>query len=113
MNLDTATEQEVFDYVAAHLLRQGRKSQQSGHPEQCRYKMGTLMCAAGCLLEPGQYVPSMEGRSWAELVRTEKVSANHYSIISQLQNIHDTYAPIEWPDQLRMLAARRGLTTNF
>lgn len=118
MNLDTATEQEVFDHVAKHLLTQGRKSvlpkwNGADDANYCRYKLGPLMCAAGCLLEPDQYSAAMESRSWSDLVRTKRVSAAHEPLISQLQRIHDQHTPEEWPVRLRMLASNRGLTTNF
>lgn len=112
MNLETATEQEVFDHVAAHLLRQGRKSMEAA-TTVCRYKLGALMCAAGCLLEPGQYHPSMEGVLWSNLAHLGKVPLTHVELVCELQEIHDDSEPLDWAAQLRKLAARKGLTANF
>ena len=47
-NLAQASTQEVFDFVAIHLLTQNEKS---GDDQVCYYRSPTgLKCAAGCLI---------------------------------------------------------------
>lgn len=62
-NLNTATTQEVFDFVVAHLLEQNKRcglfeeeyDEQKNfyHGKSCG--MGSLTCAVGCLITDDQY----------------------------------------------------------
>lgn len=105
--LEQATEQEVFDHVARHLLKQGRRS---GDERDCLYRHGDLKCAAGCLIADGEYDKDFENTSWTRLVEREQVPEAHQSLIQALQNIHDVRDTEEWPDYLREVADGRGLS---
>ena len=85
--LPQATEQQVFDQVATHLLTQGRKSENAG---TCLYRgpEGTK-CAAGCLIGKSEYRAYWEGRSWSGLAGEGSVPEEHLDLIIALQKIHD------------------------
>lgn len=109
-NLHEKTEQEVFDYVAKHLLTQKKRSKGK---TTCRYKMGDLKCAAGCLMAEDEYKETMEGAGWVELVTHEDVPGAHKELIHELQAVHDCDHPKYWKEELSKLAKRRCLTFNF
>ena len=57
------TLQEMFDTMAAHLLKQGERSVSPINPQQCRYRGDHgLKCAVGALIKDKFYKPSLEGR---------------------------------------------------
>ena len=60
------TEQEVFDIIKSHLLRQKQKSVDK---TTCKYRHGDLRCAAGVLIPDECYDISFENLVWAALVR--------------------------------------------
>lgn len=64
--LPQATEQELFDYIATHLLTQNEKSMSS---MGCQYHIKDLKCAAGCLIDRTEYDQNFEGKDWSTLVR--------------------------------------------
>jgi hypothetical protein len=108
--LPMATEQEVFDQVAAHLLAQNKKS--LGDAGHCRYRgCNGLKCAAGCLIGDDEYEESIEGKSWYTLQVLSDYDAgkSHWGLISQLQKIHDRFDPILWRVQLKGTCQRWGL----
>lgn len=104
MNLETLgskTEQEVFDYVATHLLTQMRRSSVGN---DCLYRSGELKCAAGCLIADDEYNVSYEGLAWGELVMRGVAPKDHEDLIVCLQSLHD-YGDVEnWADRLIGLA---------
>jgi hypothetical protein len=112
------TAQEVFDFVANHLLTQNKKSTDSFN--NCVYRSqekpdGTVfMCAAGCLLSDGQYMPQMEGHGWGTaLIRippSHGLSSTHENLIVRLQLLHDGNNPSEWTSALKHLADQEDLT---
>lgn len=117
-NLSESSAQEVFDYIANHLLKQAKVSVYGG---LCRYvgKEG-LRCAAGCLFTEEQYRYScinypdgVEGRSWYKLVEDRVVPGTHCDLITSLQTIHDSYQPRWWKQNLSHLAKANGLSWNF
>jgi hypothetical protein len=86
-NLNEASEQEVFDQVAVHLLKQGKVSQNS---EGCAYRSSSgLKCAAGCLIADDEYKEWFEQRGWRDLVKDEFVPEAHGMLIQDLQGVHD------------------------
>ena len=113
-NLGKKSAQEVFEYIATHLLTQRKKcGRDDGGGFQCRYKYRALRCAAGALLGPNEYKRSYEGRSWEELQRYGSVPKAHCGLVSSLQDIHDEYEPDEWGRKLRELGAFRRLRIGF
>lgn len=110
-DLKTATAQQVFDYVAAHLLRQRKKSLRTLEGDKnsgqwCAYRgNGATKCAAGCLFEDSQYDPKFEGRSWSSLVYDNVVPGRHSRLIRALQGVHDSVEPKSWRSALAEVAA--------
>lgn len=110
--LDTATEQEVFDQVAEHLLKQMAQSRQS---TGCAYRGNNgLKCAAGCLIADDEYSEEFENIAWSELGRKiPNFPKKHSGLIQGLQAIHDTRPPVCWPYYLQKLAREYRLTYRF
>lgn len=103
--LPEATEQQVFDQIAKHLLSQ---KQRSTNGEMCRYRgPDGLKCAAGCLMTDDEYdCDRMEGAAWIDCTI---FPAAHVGIIQYLQDLHDTREPEDWPRFLRRAAIDYGL----
>lgn len=110
--LNTATEQEVFDQVAEHLLKQNA---QSRHALGCAYRGNDgLKCAAGCLIADDEYSEEFENKPWSELGRNiSNFPKKHSGLIQGLQAIHDTRPPVCWPSHLQELAKEYGLIYRF
>ena len=113
--LPQATEQEVFDQVAKHLLTQGEKSE---IPEveldgaKCMYRHANLKCAAGCLIADEEYTEDLEGTDWYGLAHNSRVPQQHIELIALLQRIHDESYPTEWYLALKHFALNRKLNTT-
>lgn len=131
------TKQDLFNFVATHLIKQNRQSRAS-NTGTCAYrgKDGTK-CAAGCLLEDEWYKPEFEGRSvfavevlpmfeksigrtieGSEYLPpnrpvdsriTDVPDESEIRMLQRLQGIHDGYSPMEWPELLRTLACEYKL----
>lgn len=113
-NLSECTAQEVFDYIANHLLTQNRKAQIK-LPEgiKCAYRTPQgLTCAAGCLIPEKDYDKNFETVSWGMLVDDHMVPESHEFLISELQSIHDDARVEYWENRLIELAKRKGLSYN-
>lgn len=105
--LPNHTDQEVFDYIANHLLSQGEKCQDFDDDTSpiCVYRNSdNQSCAAGCLFGPGEYKPSHEGNNWAGLRDKGIVPGFHCGLIAALQRIHDNRPAFEWYKELNQLA---------
>lgn len=109
--LAQATEQEVFDQVARHLLTQKVRSENENN--LCLYRNGDLKCAAGCLIGDDEYDPRIEDWNWRRLVQHGTVPREHARLISQLQRVHDTVAPEYWKVKLKGLASNDNLIWRF
>lgn len=97
------TDQEVFDQVATHLLTQMKRS--VSDDAVCLYRSPDgLKCAAGCLIGDDEYDPDMEGNCWVDLVSRFDFTQSHGNLIQRLQNVHDTYQPQDWLEQLKRIA---------
>jgi len=105
-SLHETTKQQVFDQVATHLLKQGKKSVSNG---RCRYRgdEGT-MCAAGCLIADDEYYDPMEGRDWSHNL----FPRTHNVLITDLQQIHDNSCVDDWVEELITIAGVYGLDTE-
>jgi len=109
--LKNATEQEVFDKVATHLLTQmeraviGKKGVSA-----CQYRAGELSCAAGCLIPDEEYDKNfLENKDWGYLIAAGVVPDMHADLVIPLQHIHDRNEPQFWKQKLEALAWNRGL----
>ena len=106
---NSATNQEVFDFVAHHLLTQNEKSIRD---DQCKYKsQRTIKCAAGCLISEDNYDTGFEGLGWNEV--SDKLGMlNHWSLVVDLQGLHDLTSLENWKSELHKLADRYDLNSN-
>ena len=113
--LPDRTAQEVFDYIANHLLSQGEKCQEIDDIYDgplCKYRNSdNQSCAAGCLFGPGEYNPSFEGNNWVGLRDDGIVPQSHFCLITSLQKIHDSRRAEEWYKELKELARMFQLDT--
>lgn len=96
------TNQEIFDTVVDHLIKQGKPAMQgSGKDRQCAYRgeEGTK-CAVGCLIKDEFYNPLFEG-DWAgapevvkALAKSEVVpiggADDTVNLLCDLQSVHDS-----------------------
>lgn len=86
--LAQATEQQIFDQVARHLLKQGQRAVVEGGT--CKYRHNGLMCAAGCLISDDEYSENMDiSGSWGRLVEAGWVTTEHADFVYALQKMHD------------------------
>jgi hypothetical protein len=87
--------QEIFDTVATHLLKQGRRSTYQGSDLMCAYRgVDGTKCAVGVLISDELYDGTMEGHTIYCLVDSpawglpEWMRANQ-NLLTDLQNAHD------------------------
>lgn len=111
--LADATEQEVFDQVANHLLTQMKKSEDYVN---CLYRSSDgLKCAAGCLISDDEYKPEFEQSGWHAL-REEfphMITMKHMDLIYHLQYIHDDLDVDDWKAALIEFSTANNLEWNF
>lgn len=114
--LGQATKQEVFDQVAAHLLRQ--KMMSINRFGGCAYRgVFGLKCSMGCLMSDEEYHPDFEGLTWAELsakfpIRVPELTAEMNRFLAGLQRIHDIDPVSQWKEKLIRYAKRWELDTS-
>lgn len=99
IDLNTATAQEVFDFIVAHLRQQNAKSQTEENDDgiqDCLYRYKGLKCAAGCLIPDEKYDVGMEGKAWMGVVSDYKIASNHGDLITSLQATHDRVLIEDW-----------------
>lgn len=103
--LAQATEQEVFDQVASHLLTQKKRSLAIEISDGCVYRgEGGMSCAAGCLISDEEYDEVFEFKSWTGLVREKMVPDVHSKLITTLQDVHDGCEVKNWREKLDLVA---------
>lgn len=102
--------QEIFDTVATHLFKQGRRATNWEMPHMCSYRgAGGSKCAVGVLIPDDVYDPMMEGRTIIGLVDSgsglpDWMSENK-TLLSWLQDVHDVES--NWKSSDTMKAALR------
>ena len=107
--LKEATEQEVFDYVGHHLLKQNKHSNLK-KLGKCAYRgENNRKCAGGWLIADSEYKPEMEKATWRDLIKSGQVPSEHEDLIFALQNVHDGYDVSKWSEQLRNVAIKFNL----
>jgi hypothetical protein len=122
-NLESSSEQEVFNFIVSHLMHQKcksinvkRKLERGPYDGQfCSYRyvdaMGKiLMCAAGCLISEEEYSETFEDETWSSLADRGLVPKHHLNLIFRLQLVHDNSSVINWPDRLRTIAEEFDLS---
>lgn len=95
--------QQVFNYVARHLLEQSERSVQERTGE-CKYKTASgLKCAAGCLISSEEYSEDFERIYWPHIA-SAKGSYAHKQLITALQKLHDCWPVYLWLEKLKAVA---------
>jgi len=111
--------QEVFDFVAAHLLRQSVPSYAEG---RCWYRSGANSCSIGCLMTDDEYKDEYENVGWVDLVPKYGFTREHFHMLVDLQDLHDypascpayTGEAVEyWKRELPLIAEDYNLQWNF
>lgn len=119
-NLHLATEQQVFDQVARHLLTQNAKA--LAWSGGCQYRLelddGTVLkCAVGCFIANDEYDTQIEGEIYGSHNFNEffwfKGEAPHLTLLRSLQNLHDMYSAGVWKGELKQIAADFNLNTDI
>lgn len=109
--LHTFSAQQVFNYVARHLLEQSEKSVDI-FTTKCKYKTAKgLKCAAGCLISEKEYSEDFEGAYWPRIVKL-RASTAHEQLIRRLQELHDGRPVHLWLEELKAIARRFKLSTS-
>jgi hypothetical protein len=115
------TKQEIFDKVATHLLRQGKKSTLNDSTPLCLYRgPDGISCAVGCLIKDEHYNLNLEGKPVhigvvVEALRKSGVtntSRDTLPLLKDLQRVHDHRNPSKWMMELFMLAKRWHLSSD-
>jgi len=112
--LPQASEQEVFEQVARHLMTQRKRATEK---TRCVYLTDDgLKCAAGCLLSEKDYAlletEKMLSFAWNSISSKLKIP-QHRNLIMHLQAMHDVIEPRKWKYELRGFANRFHLDANF
>jgi len=118
-NYQEATKQEIFDFVANHLLTQNEKA--LNYSNECVYRTEkdnkVIKCAAGCLIPDVDYNSEIECKSWTKIGLGKFMScvidSDNDKIIRKLQQIHDNFLVSTWKDKLSILAKKENLQVNF
>jgi hypothetical protein len=115
------TKQEIFDTVALHLIKQGKKS--VNDIGRCLYRSPEgLKCAIGCLIPDEVYQRSMEGHGVSRLLGNYdslKFLWPFDAILNALQITHDKTCGEgqTWTDavvlRLRKIAEKYNLSTKI
>lgn len=120
--------QQIFDFVVSNLLKQNAKSVMPvvdiDYSPSCSYRgEDGKKCAAGFLIPDDKYEPRFEHQSVCstpviraiieDFDRHNKNHSRKQEFIRQMQSIHDTYEPEEWPHQFQKLAKKKRLTYKF
>lgn len=103
MNLrNLGTPVEIIDFVTDHLLKQGARAVEES---VCRYKLGEMSCAVGCLISPEDYIPLFENKGVKSVLIELKLDVPEEisNLLSRLQFIHDRIDPLFWKGKLSEL----------
>lgn len=119
-NLHLATEQQVFDQAAKHLLTQNAKA--LAWSGGCQYRLllddGTVLkCAVGCFIANDEYDTQIEGLLYGSCNFNEffgfKGEAPHLILLRRLQNLHDNHSVDIWKEKLEQIALDFNLNTDI
>lgn len=114
--LAKASNQEIFDQVADHLLIQNAKSEVSDACHSCLYRFGTLKCAAGAIIADDEYTDDMEGKIIGSIILDTcntkgwpTPQGTQLDLLRALQLVHDVAEVKDWPEALDSVAGEFGL----
>lgn len=114
------TNQQIFNKVVKHLLKQGVKSINRG---KCLYRGPSgLKCAVGCLIPDKLYIKEIEGKTiggmtifsiyysiLANILKKSGVGTKSFVLLDCLQDIHDHQIVKHWPEDLKQAAKLHNL----
>lgn len=102
------TPQVAFDFIVAHLRKQGRKALQD---DRCVYRATDgAKCAAGCLIPDDKYNSLIEGISASSVCERLKLGWDRaIEVIFAMQGVHDTLEVNEWESAFCLVARRYKL----
>ena len=107
-DLKRMTGQEVFNMSANHLLKQNEMC--STDDDGCLYRDDNgNKCAAGVFLSDDEGYRFNVGLGWINVAQSLG-QTEHDALICDLQNIHDDNHVDIWPELLKNLAEKVGLT---
>lgn len=116
--MEYLTAQQIFDKVATHLLTQKQKSR-SENGDSCFYRgVDNTMCAVGCLIPDELYSKTMEYRTVNNTnfrkLRLDKagIDIKHVTLLTRLQEIHDSQDVSSWKVDLQKLASNNNLDSK-
>lgn len=109
------TNQEAFDKVVRHLRNQVVRAVIEG---SCRYRLGALKCAIGCLIPDEAYSAQMESLTVYPLLDRFQNLKQYLPVgvgfSSELQWLHDKNGSedqlIDWEGRFTAFATRHNLT---
>lgn len=110
--------QEIFDFVANHLLTQNAKAIRRVS-NTCLYRCGDLKCAVGALISDEDYKYSFEMNNLRVLADKEEktifsdIEESRLAFLIHLQAIHDDYVIEEWPEKLSALGSYFELSNKI
>ena len=118
------TDQETFDVVAEHLLRQDERCVDEQGDCAYRGEKG-LKCAIGCLIPDSEYIETFEGEGIyispgkhfeagvpSVVGNLMRHLGYNLRLLNSLQNIHDSHEPHQWPEELRALAKKLNINPH-
>jgi hypothetical protein len=106
-NINEHTPQEVFNFIAGHMLTQGRRSvNKLGYPAY--YGLDGLKCAVGSVIPADAYNHIFENRPFERTKWLAYCSQAHQVVLVQLQSIHDKKEPETWGYHLGLYAQMYG-----
>ena len=117
-NLHLATEQEVFNQAARHLLTQIKKSIHIDYGCQYRLELndGTVLkCAVGCFIADNEYNWIIEGEIYGSKDFREFFGfedSPHLNLLRSLQRLHDIYSVDVWKERLEQIATDFNLNAD-
>jgi hypothetical protein len=108
---------DIFKKSATHLLKQGKTSSISNLDGICAYRgEDGAMCAIGCLIDDSAYDFVIEGKSvdMPEVEMALRASGINFddednltfTLLHDLQYLHDETDPKFWLDELHLLSDR-------
>lgn len=112
----TAAPQEIFDYVVAHLAKQGERAYNK-KTGACAYRTPDgKKCSVGCLLTDDLYAQVIEGNAVDELRFFHRIPERTQGLLKDLQNGHDScrvlFTPLELDSQLLETAKKFNLSSE-
>lgn len=103
------TLQDIFNTVATHLLKQGRRSEDN--TGACLYRDGPRMCAVGVLIADEHYHETLEYQGVATTAVMTSLERSGWpcteeaeGLYCKLQCVHDNVMPRNWREELASVA---------